>query len=185
MKEELIRLLEEHVPFDATEAAHREKALVFLRGTEHVTSPETLEGHVTASAMILSPDLDAILLTHHKKLQRWLCLGGHIENDATLFDAALREAREESGIKNFDLLQNKLFDVDVHTIPAHGNTPEHLHYNLRILLRAATRDTQVSEESTHLKWFSVPDALKLKGTDSGMRRMLLKVRALLAEKSIR
>ena len=39
-----------------------------------------------------------ILLIHHRKLNKWLPLGGHIELDEDPEQAALREAREESGL---------------------------------------------------------------------------------------
>jgi 8-oxo-dGTP pyrophosphatase MutT (NUDIX family) len=39
-----------------------------------------------------------ILLIHHRKLNKWLPLGGHIELDEDPEIAALREAREESGL---------------------------------------------------------------------------------------
>jgi 8-oxo-dGTP pyrophosphatase MutT (NUDIX family) len=57
-----------------------------------------LPGHVTASAWVLSPDGKRFLLTHHRKLHRWLQLGGHADGDADVAAVALREAREESGL---------------------------------------------------------------------------------------
>ncbi|HEY2952668.1 MAG TPA: NUDIX domain-containing protein [Verrucomicrobiae bacterium] len=40
-----------------------------------------------------------VLLVHHRKLDHWLPLGGHIELDEDPEQAALREAREESGLE--------------------------------------------------------------------------------------
>ena len=54
-------------------------------------------GHITAAAWILSTDRRRALLTHHRKLNRWLQLGGHTDGQWHVEDAALREAREESG----------------------------------------------------------------------------------------
>ncbi|MFE7118023.1 NUDIX hydrolase, partial [Streptomyces sp. NPDC057654] len=55
--------------------------------------------HLTASALVIDPAGERVLLTLHRKLKMWLQMGGHCErHDATLEDAALREAREESGI---------------------------------------------------------------------------------------
>jgi len=41
---------------------------------------------------------EKILLIHHRKLDKWLPLGGHIELDEDPEQAALREAKEESGL---------------------------------------------------------------------------------------
>ena len=56
------------------------------------------KGHVTASCWILCPERDEVLLTHHRKLGIWIQLGGHLDGGEDVLDAALREAREESGI---------------------------------------------------------------------------------------
>src|SRR5262245_24986991 len=73
-----------------------------------VTRPDCLQrtcepGHITGSAWILSADRTQFLLGHHKKLDRWLQLGGHADGEPHIEAAALREAREESGLTDFDL----------------------------------------------------------------------------------
>ena len=79
-------------------------------------------GHITAAAWILSADRRRSLLTHHRKLDRWLQLGGHADGQWHVEEVALREAREESGLTRFDIvpIDGVLmpFDVDVHEIPA-------------------------------------------------------------------
>ena len=79
-------------------------------------------GHITGAAWILSVDRRRALLTHHRKLDRWLQLGGHADGQWHIEEVALREAREESGLTHFDIVPiNGVvmpFDVDVHEIPA-------------------------------------------------------------------
>ncbi|MFZ6658436.1 NUDIX hydrolase [Undibacterium sp. TJN19] len=153
MQDQLIVLLKAHQPADATEAAHLQKTLDFVTRTEKCCSRQTLAGHVTASAWILSPDRTRALLTHHKKLNRWLQLGGHMDaDDASVQAAATREAQEESGMHDLHLVHSALFDVDAHNIPARQNEPEHYHYDLRFLLQAQRLDFSVSEESHDLAW---------------------------------
>ena len=69
-----------------------------LRSDENPFVRELLAGHFTASAWLVSSDGIRALLTHHRKLDRWLQLGGHADGDRDLARAALREAREESGL---------------------------------------------------------------------------------------
>jgi 8-oxo-dGTP pyrophosphatase MutT (NUDIX family) len=117
-------------------------------------------GHVTASAFILSSDEDAVLLGHHRKLDRWLQLGGHADGDGDTLAVALREAREESGLEQFarpslDRTLPLPLDLDVHPIPARGDEPAHLHFDVRWLLIAAPgQSLRVSEESYALRWVS-------------------------------
>ena len=61
-------------------------------------------GHFTGSAWIISPDKSNILMTHHKKLGKWIQLGGHADGESDLLKVALREATEESGIQQFKVL---------------------------------------------------------------------------------
>lgn len=153
MQDQLTSLLQAHTASDATEAIHLTTALDFVRSTTDCVSRATLAGHVTASAWILHPDGKSALLTHHKKLNRWLQLGGHTDDaDTSIQAAAAREAREESGMADLRLLSDALFDVDVHPIPARGDEPAHYHHDLRFLFQAQHADFTVSEESHALAW---------------------------------
>lgn len=122
---------------------------------------DCLPGHVTASAWIVSSDFERCLLTHHRKLDRWLQLGGHADGDPDVVAVAVREAEEESGLRGFEILsvdsegRPQPLDVDVHMIPARRREPAHEHHDIRFLLRAPAGQPLVrSEESIDLDWFS-------------------------------
>ncbi|MGI9324344.1 MAG: NUDIX hydrolase [Pseudomonadales bacterium] len=109
-------------------------------------------GHITGSAWILNQAGTHALLTHHKKLNRWLQLGGHSDGEPDTLQVAQREALEESGLK-LKLCSSSVFDIDVHEIPARGGDPAHDHLDLRFLLQASDSDEfTVSEESNDLAW---------------------------------
>ena len=113
-----------------------------------------LPGHITASAWIVSRDRKRFLLTHHRKLGRWLQLGGHADGDPDVSAVALREAREESGLEAFDRFGDLPIDVDVHRIPARRDEPAHEHHDIRFLLAAASdQEVAGSDESHALAWF--------------------------------
>lgn len=145
-----------------------------------------LPGHVTASAWIVSSDHRRFLLTHHRKLGRWLQLGGHADGDPDLFSVALREAREESGMHDFacwgdahDPAPPVPIDVDVHAIPARPGEPAHEHHDVRFLLVArAGQSLALSSESNALEWFGW-DRLERDFDEESLLRMGRKARALL------
>lgn len=130
-----------------------------------------LEGHLTASAILVDASATKVLLTHHKKLGRWLQLGGHCDGDADLARVALREATEESGIDGLGIDPVPI-DVDVHVIPAREGEPEHLHLDTRFLVRApAGAVERASDESLELRWFDRDEARAI-DTDDSVRRLL-------------
>src|SRR5262245_64485460 len=94
-----------------------------------------LVGHLTASAIVLDPRRQRVLLTLHKKPGRWLQLGGHCDGDANLPGSALRECREESGIAGLAINPEPI-DLDCHRIPTRPGEPEHWHLDTRFLVRA-------------------------------------------------
>ncbi len=135
-----------------------------------------LPGHITASAWIVSRDRTRFLLTHHRKLERWLQLGGHADGDPDVFAVALREAREESGLHDFERLTDLPIDVDVHRIPARPGEPAHEHHDIRFLLAAGSdEEVIVSDESHALVWFDW-DALGSDVREESLLRMGRKAR---------
>ena len=110
------------------------------------------KGHVTASCWILCPERDEVLLTHHRKLGIWIQLGGHLDGGEDVLDAALREAREESGIPDIRPISESLLDLDIHQIPENRKEVAHLHYDARFLFQAGSKNFQISSESLDLAW---------------------------------
>ena len=148
----------------------------FLRETPGAFRRETPAGHVTGSAWLVNRAGTHVLLTHHRKLGRWLQLGGHADGDARAFHVALREAEEESGLDGLVPVWNRLFDVDVHRIPARGEEPAHLHWDLRYAFRTAGSEAfRVSRESRELRWVPM-DRLAELTTEESMLRMARKWR---------
>ena len=111
------------------------------------------QAHFTCSAFIFSEQAQCLAL-FHKKLQRWLQPGGHVElQDRTPLEAALREAQEESHLSDLLPLYHFPIDLDIHKIPARKDEPEHLHYDLRYaLLTKSPEKAMLSAESTGLSW---------------------------------
>jgi 8-oxo-dGTP pyrophosphatase MutT (NUDIX family) len=125
----------------------------FVRNHRDCFERSLAVGHVTGSAWVLDKARKRTLLTHHKKLDRWLQLGGHVDGSPQVIEAAAREAREESGIETLTFVYPEIFDLDIHTIPAQGDEPEHFHFDARFLFCATkTEEFVVGEESNELAW---------------------------------
>lgn len=133
-------------------------------------------GHITGSAWLLDLHRERVLLTHHAKLDKWMQLGGHADGETDVARVALREAMEESGITDIELLWPDIFDIDIHLIPARGNEPSHYHYDCRFVLQCTgDEDYVVSDESRDLRWVPIDDVQRYTREPSVMR-MVAKTR---------
>ena len=138
-------------------------------------SKENKEGHFTGSAWIVSPDRSMVLMTHHRKLNMWLQLGGHADGTEDLISVAIREAKEESGFNEFVLLSDRIFDLEIHAVPAMADEPFHHHYDVRFLLEADPKNNTIviSDESHDVKWIPLEKVVGL-NPESSMQRMVKK-----------
>jgi 8-oxo-dGTP pyrophosphatase MutT (NUDIX family) len=128
--------------------------------------------HVTAGALVVSADGSRVLLTLHAKARQWFHMGGHCEpGDATLAAAALREAREESGVVDLDLDPEPLH-LDVHEVRFCDPRGPVRHLDVRFLAVAPDgAEHAVSEESLEVRWWPA-DALP---TDAADMRELVRL----------
>jgi 8-oxo-dGTP pyrophosphatase MutT (NUDIX family) len=178
----LAEALRRHAATDEEEAADRDLILAFVLRHEKPFDRAIPQGHLTGSAITVSGDGSRVLLLHHRKLDRWLQPGGHGDpGETTGEQVALREAREESGIRGLALhpTAERPLDVDVHDIPARGSEPAHEHLDLRYLVIAPEGAIVAPDlaELREIRW--VPwDEVGALSPDRGLRRALAKARAI-------
>lgn len=176
-RNDLMTLLERYAPADKREALFRDRMLALLEAEGAFNRGHFLPGHFTASAFVLSPERDALLLIFHKKLSLWLQPGGHVEpGDESLLAAARREVGEEVGLHDLETLgaNGAPFDIDIHLIPAHKEEPAHQHFDLRFLFRSRSRDVIQSDEVAGARWFSLLEIQRLT-SDESVRRAARKI----------
>ncbi len=171
----LLHQLEDYKNTYPNEIAKAQAFQSLIAESPKAFSRENLEAHITASCWLLSLDQSRVLLTHHKKLNMWLQLGGHCDGNQDTLLAAHREAVEESGITLVKPLLSSFFDLDIHEIPERKTEPKHLHYDMTYLFQVVeSEEFQVSNESNDLQWVEI-DRLEKYTTESSMLRMREKV----------
>jgi ADP-ribose pyrophosphatase YjhB (NUDIX family) len=171
----MLSLLKAYAPTDANERHMLTRIIQFAAAHENCCERSLAAGHMTGSAWVVDLDRTHVLLTHHRKLNRWLQMGGHADGNPDLRAVALIEAREESGLTRLEVLQQTPFDVDVHEIPERGAEPRHIHYDVRFLLQADRREPLVvSEESHALAWLPLRELAAQPDLDESLARMVRK-----------
>lgn len=163
-------LLRAHPAADDHEAAMTAATLAFVEQEPRCAERSLAVGHLTGSAWIVDAGRTRTLLTHHRKLNKWLQLGGHADGDLDLAAVAMREAMEESGLTRLRLVSPAVFDVDRHRIPARGDVAEHWHYDLRFMIEADPAESfVVSAESHDLAWIEIDRMADFNAEDSMLR----------------
>ncbi|MET0051543.1 MAG: NUDIX hydrolase [Candidatus Thiodiazotropha sp.] len=135
-RQELLKLLDNHRTSFMEEAAYVDKARAFIMAHEDCFHCDLWPAHVTGSVWVVNPARDHVLLLHHRKHDQWFQPGGHADGDSDILRVALRETSEETGLdpSHIRLVDAKLFDVDIHRIPASVRGPEHEHIDCRFLV---------------------------------------------------
>ena len=149
----------------------------FIELTDHelAFSRAKLDGHFTASAWIVNRKRTHTLMTLHRKLNRWLQLGGHADGNENLVEVAMKEAMEESGLASLRIVDVSIFDLDKHVIPANAREPQHFHYDVRFLFEATIDEPLIiSQESQDLAWMPFDSVEEMVGGEESIMRMLEK-----------
>ncbi len=152
-RESLLESLSNYSTEYPAEKERCDRFMDFVEQNPQCFSRSLTIGHVTASCWLLSLDRKKVLLTQHKKLNKWLQLGGHCDGESNTALAAIKEAKEESGIEKIALIKPDFFDIDIHSIPERKGEPAHFHYDLRYVLGVQnSNEYSLSDESHSLQW---------------------------------
>lgn len=167
-KEKLIKQIEEFIPFNEEEKKDKEVILSALKTEKDVFERKNLLCHITSSSWIVDKDMNKVLLCFHKIYNSWSWLGGHNDGDVDCLNVSLKEAKEESGLSNFKVLNDgKIFSLEVLTVDSHYKkgqyVPSHLHLNVTYLLQEDENDPLVikEDENSGLRWANLEDVYVL------------------------
>jgi 8-oxo-dGTP pyrophosphatase MutT (NUDIX family) len=170
IRDSVISILTDWQAPDPAQDSLRHAVLAFVLGCTDACRRECVPGHVTASTMVLDDTGTAVLLTLHRRLGRWVQLGGHCDDDDPgVVAAALREATEESGVSGLRMVPD-LAAIHVHPVTCSLGVPTR-HLDLQFVARApAGAQIVISDESEDLRWWPV-DALP-PGTDYALAQLV-------------
>ena len=152
------------------ESATVQRFIDYITASADCFHRELKVGHVTGSAWLVNRQGTHVLLTHHRKLNRWLQLGGHADGDSDVLRVARREVEEESGLVAIEPIFPHIYDIDVHEIPERIDEPAHNHWDIRYALRATESESYiVSDESHDLAWIEITSLTSVTSDESVLR----------------
>ena len=178
-RSQLLHLLNQFQPQTEDERQQQHRLIKFVENDADCFQRSNHYGHITGSAWIVNEAGDKALLTLHRKLGLWLQLGGHADGETDVMRVAMREAQEESGLQAIRLLSDKIFDLDVHLVPAAQQDPAHYHFDVRFLFQMNDDlPLKISHESIDLAWYDL-DRIETLVTDHSVCRMVSKWRSVI------
>lgn len=163
---DIFQQLKNHIPFNGQEEADKVLILHCLRTLPDVFTRDSRLAHMTASGWVVNPGRDKVLMVYHNLYDSWSWMGGHADGDQDLLRVALREVREESGIKWVRPLLEDIFSLEVLTVDGHEKrgvyVPSHLHLNVTYLLEAEEDQELITklDENSGVAWFGLEEAIE-------------------------
>lgn len=160
---ELAAQIATYVPFNEQEAHDKDLLLRWLNSSVDIYTRENAAAHLTASAWVVSPDRQQVLMVYHNIYQSWSWMGGHADGERDLLGVARREVLEESGLKELKLLSPDIFSLEILTVDGHikrgSYVSSHLHLNVTYLFEAdPSQATAIKpDENSGVGWFPVSE----------------------------
>lgn len=183
---ELLNQLEQYRPFNEQETRDREELLRRVRSGEDLYTRDNPAAHFTASAWVVSPLRDQVLLAYHNLYDSWAWLGGHADGERDLLSVAMREVREESGLVQLRPVSRDIYSLEILTVNGHEKhgryVSSHLHLNVTYLLEAdpAAPVRRKPDENSAVAWFGLEEAVAASSEPWFRERIYRKLNAKLA-----
>ncbi len=157
--------IEKYRPCNEQERRDRDVILRFIDKNDDAFLRTNLLAHMTASAWVVNRERTKTLMVYHKIFDSWSWTGGHADGEKDLLAVALREVREETGVKSVRPVTRDIYSLEVLTVDGHEKrgdyVPSHLHMNVTYLLEADEHEalTVCEKENSGVRWFTLEDAL--------------------------
>lgn len=162
---ELIYDIERYCPFNEQEEKDKALILNWIKTNDNAFSRENAVAHMTASAWVVNKDRSRVLMVYHNIYHSWSWLGGHADGETDLLAVAIREVKEEAGIRHVQPVSKEIFSLESLTVDGHVKrgcyVSSHLHLNVTYLLEADSEEAVAikADENSGVAWFTPEEAL--------------------------
>ena len=159
--------IEKYQPYNEQEEKDKQTILKYMNTFDDVLTRKNEFGHFTASSWVLNKERTKVLMIYHNIYKSWAWTGGHADGDTDLLNTAIRELKEETGVKNVKVLDDDIFSLEIVCVNGHMKRGEyvssHVHLNLTFLLEVDENETlkMKEDENSGVKWINIEDVEKV------------------------
>ena len=164
---DLMEQIEKYTPYNEQEEKDKETMLKYIDTFDDVLTRNNEFGHFTASSWVVNKDRTKVLMIYHNIYKSWAWTCGHADGESDLLGTAIRELKEETGIKNVKVLDDNIFSLEIICVNGHVKrgkyVSSHVHLNLTYLLEVDENEMlKIKEdENSGVKWINVEDVEKV------------------------
>ena len=159
--------IEKFIPYNEQEEVDKRIMLNYINDFDDVLTRQNEYGHFTSSAFVMNKERTKILMVYHKIYNSWAWTGGHSDGDSDLLYVAMKEAKEETGIKNVSPISKDIYSLEILRVNGHEKRGKyvgsHLHLNVTYLSEADEREeVHIKEdENNGVKWVPIDKILEV------------------------
>lgn len=168
--------IKNYIPYNEQEQKDKELILKCINDYDDILFRENCIAHITSSGYIVNKTRDKVLMIHHNIYKTWAWTGGHADGDSDLLHVAIKEAKEETGVKKFYPVSDNILSIDVLPVIGHvkrgSYVSAHLHLSVAYLLECDESEKLFikEDENSGVKWIPIneihkysnePDMIKL------------------------
>lgn len=160
-------LIKHYVPYNEQEEVDKIQMLQFLERNDDALLRSNLSAHLTASAIVVNKEMTKVLFAHHNIYNAYGWVGGHNDGDKDFLYVSIKEAKEETGIKDVVPYNEDILMIDSIYVGNHVKNekivPDHIHMNVTYLL-VADDDQHIEhkpDENSDVKWFDIDTVLQI------------------------
>lgn len=163
MKQQLLKLIQEFKPDCLQEQIDQKNFLSYLYHFDDLLYRTNSLAHISSSPWIINKERTKVLMVYHNIYQSWSWCGGHADGNGNLLDVALKEAKEETGVKQITPLSSFPIAIDILPVPGHFKNDQyissHVHLNVTYLCIVDESEslTIKPDENSGVKWIKIED----------------------------
>lgn len=165
----LVQFIEELTnfqPFNEQEEIDVKSILQYVQAFPDIFSRDNKLIHITSSPWIVNKERTKVLMVYHNIYKSWSWCGGHNDHELDCKLVALKEGKEETGIKGLQLLHPYIFAIDILPVTPHVKkgvfVSAHLHANITYLFEADDTQELSSklDENSNVAWIPIQEISK-------------------------
>lgn len=177
-------------PYNEQEAADQKLILQCAKAFPDLLTRDNKVAHITGSSFILNPARDKALMIYHNIYKAWSWTGGHADGDTDMLEVAIKEAKEETGLRNIRIITPELIALDAIPVVAHIKKGEfvsaHLHLSLAYLLEADEEEALSikPDENSGVRWLTFNEIMAYSASEPHIQPIYKKILERAPQRSI-